>query len=110
MSKVKIYNDDCRSLSEFVKEKIDFIVFSPPYWNLRDYKEKNQIGKFQSYEEYISSMKETFEECYKVLQDGRFMAINIGTVVSNEGMKFVCGDFVKACEEVNFIFRKDMYL
>ena len=35
MSKVKIYNDDCRSLSEFVKEKIDFIVFSPPYWNLR---------------------------------------------------------------------------
>ena len=108
MSKVKIYNDDCRSLSEFVKEKIDFIVFSPPYWNLRDYKEKNQIGKFQSYEEYISSMKETFEECYKVLQEGRFMAINIGTVVSNEGMKFVCGDFVKACEEVNFIFRKDI--
>ena len=79
MSKVKIYNNDCRSLSEFVKEKIDFIVFSPPYWNLRDYKEKNQIGKFQSYEEYISSMKETFEECYKVLQEGRFMAINIGT-------------------------------
>ena len=102
MSKVKIYNDDCRSLSEFVKEKIDFIVFSPPYWNLRDYKEKNQIGKFQSYEEYISSMKETFEECYKVLQEGRFMAINIGTVVSNEGMKFVCGDFVKACEEAGY--------
>ena len=23
-------------------------------------------------------------------------------------MKFVCGDFVKACEEVNFIFRKDI--
>lgn len=108
MSKVKIYNGDCRSLSEFVKEKIDFIVFSPPYWNLRDYEEKKQIGKFQSYEDYIDSMKETFSECYKVLKEGRFMAINIGTVVSKEGMKFVCGDFVKACEEVNFIFRKDI--
>ena len=108
MSKVKIYNDDCRSLSEFVKEKIDFIVFSPPYWNLRDYEEKKQIGKFQSYEDYIDSMKETFSECYKVLKEGRFMAINIGTVVSKEGMKFVCGDFVKTCEEVNFIFRKDI--
>ena len=108
MTKTKIYNDDSRLLSKFVKEKIDFIVFSPPYWNLRDYGEKKQIGKFQSYEEYISSMKETFNECYKVLKEGRFMAINIGTVVSKEGMKFVCGDFVKTCEEVNFIFRKDI--
>ena len=69
---------------------------------------KKQIGKFQSYEDYIDSMKETFSECYKVLKEGRFMAINIGTVVSKEGMKFVCGDFVKTCEEVNFIFRKDI--
>ena len=71
-------------------------------------KKKKQIGKFQSYENYIDSMKETFSECYKVLKEGRFMAINIGTVVSKEGMKFVCGDFVKTCEEVNFIFRKDI--
>ena len=63
MTKTKIYNDDSRQLSKFVKEKIDFIVFSPPYWNLRDYKEKNQIGKFQSYEEYIDSMIDTFAEC-----------------------------------------------
>ena len=45
MSKFKIYNDDCRSLAEFVKEKIDFIVFSPPYWNLRDYEEKKTNRK-----------------------------------------------------------------
>jgi len=108
MTKCKIINNDSRKLSSFVKDKIDFVVFSPPYWNLRDYKVKDQIGKFQSYEEYIESMKQTFSECYKVLKKGRFMAINIGTVVSNEGMKFVCGDFVKVCEEVNFTFRKDI--
>ena len=53
-------------------------------------------------------MKKVFAECFKVLKEGRHMAINIGTVVSNEGMKFVSGDFVRIAEEVGFTFRKDI--
>jgi site-specific DNA-methyltransferase (adenine-specific) len=108
MKKIKIFNKDCRNLSSFIQDKIDFIVFSPPYWNLRDYKSVNQIGHNQSYNEYLQAMKKTFQECFQVLRDERFMAINIGTVVSNEGMKFVCGDFVKLCLESGFTFRKDI--
>ena len=52
--------------------------------------------------------KKVFNECYKVLKNGRFMAINIGTVVSNDGMKFIVGDFVNKCREVGFNFRKDI--
>jgi site-specific DNA-methyltransferase (adenine-specific) len=108
MKKIKIFNKDCRNLSSFIKDKIDFIVFSPPYWNLREYKSVNQLGHNHSYIEYLQAMKRTFEECFQVLRDERFMAINIGTVVSNEGMKFVCGDFVKLCIESGFTFRKDI--
>ena len=36
------------------------------------------------------------------------MAINIGTVVSDEGMKFISGDFVNRCSRVGFTFRKDI--
>ena len=81
MKKIKIFNKDCRNLSSFIKDKIDFIVFSPPYWNLRDYKSVNQIGHNQSYTEYLQAMKKTFEECFQVLRDERFMAINIRNVV-----------------------------
>jgi len=109
MEEVKIFNKDNRELSTFIdKDSVDFVVFSPPYWALRDYGYKEQIGFKQSYKDYLENMKKVFSECYKVLKHGRFMAINIGTVVSNEGMKFISGDFVNKCQDVGFIFRKDI--
>jgi DNA modification methylase len=104
-----IYNKDSRKLSQFIKrESIDFIVFNPPYWNLRNYGFKGRIGFDQSYEEYLEDMKKVFKECYKVLKKGRFMAINIGTVVSTDGMRFISGDFVNRCQKIGFNFRKDI--
>lgn len=109
MTNFKIYNKDSRNLTKFLKEgSIDFVLFSPPYWKLRDYGYPKQIGYSQTYEEYLDDMSKVFSECFKVLRDGRFMAINVGTVVSNEGMKFITADFVKLCEKANFIFRKDI--
>ena len=81
MKNIKIYNKDSKEISKFVKDKVQFIVFSPPYWNLRNYKIDNQIGFKQTYDEYLNSMFSVFKECYSVLDEGRFMAINIGTVV-----------------------------
>ena len=49
-----------------------------------------------------------FRECHKVPKPSRFMAVNIGTVVSNEGMKFLSGDLVALCCEAGFTFRKDI--
>jgi len=104
-----IHNKDSRELSHFIKKNsVDFIVFSPPYWNIRNYGFKGQIGFRQSYEDYLADMKKVFQGCYEVLKDGRFMAINVGTVVSDDGMKFIAGDFVRKCQEVGFIFRKDI--
>ena len=107
MTNIQIYNKDSRKLSQFIKEKsIDFVVFSPPYWKLRDYGYKKQIGFKQTYEEYLDDMAKVFLECYKVLKKGRHMVINVGTVVSDEGMKFLTADFVQLGEKVGFTFRK----
>lgn len=108
-SNFRNYNKDSRTLSKFIKPaSVEFIVFSPPYWNLRNYGYSEQIGFKQTYDEYLEDMKKVFSECFKVLKKGRHMAINIGTVVSNEGMKFVAGDFVNLCKDVGFTFRKDV--
>ena len=105
----KILNIDSRDISKKIeKNSVDFIIFSPPYWNLRNYGFDEQIGFKESYEEYLSSMKAVFQNLYKVLSNKRFMAINIGTVVSKEGMKFTSGDFIRLSEEVGFKFRKDI--
>ena len=106
---LKILNIDSRNISEKInRDSVHFIVTSPPYWNLRNYGYDEQIGFKQSYEGYLRDMKKVFSECFKVLKSGRFIAINIGTVVSNEGMKFITGDFVTICENIGFTFRKDI--
>lgn len=105
----KLIWGDSRQLSEYIQEgSIDFVITSPPYWAIRDYGVINQIGYGQAYDEYIGDMKRVFKECYDALKEQRWLAINVGTVVSKEGMKFLSGDIVKICEEIGFTFRKDI--
>ena len=100
---------DSREIEKhFQPETIDFVVTSPPYWAIRDYGYDNQIGFKQSYDEYLEDLKKVFAGCFKLMKDERWIAINVGTVVSNEGMKFLSGDVVRICEEIGFIFRKDI--
>ncbi len=102
-------NSDSRKIGKlFDVESIDFVVTSPPYWAIRDYGYDNQIGFQQSYKDYLNDMKKVFKGCYKIMKDERWIAINVGTVVSKEGMKFLSGDVVRICEEIGFVFRKDI--
>ena len=83
-------NSDSRKIGKlFDAESVDFVVTSPPYWAIRDYGYDNQIGFQQSYKDYLSDMKKVFKGCYKIMKDERWIAINVGTVVSKEGMKFL---------------------
>jgi len=102
-------NSDSRGIGKlFEAESVDFVVTSPPYWAIRDYGYDEQIGFQQSYDDYLADMKKVFQGCYKLMKDERWIAINVGTVVSKEGMKFLSGDVVRICEEIGFIFRKDI--
>jgi len=57
---------------------IDLIITSPPYWQLKDYGVKNQIGFDDSYEEYINNLNLVWNECYRALKNGSRLCINIG--------------------------------
>ena len=56
---------------------VDFVVTSPPYWNLKDYGHPDQIGP-QSYDDYLERMNKVWLECYRVAKPGAVMAINVG--------------------------------
>jgi len=107
--KTRFFNSDSRGIEKlFDAESVDFVVTSPPYWAIRDYGYDNQIGFQQSYDNYLEDMKKVFQGCYSIMKDERWIAINVGTVVSKEDMKFLSGDVVRICEEIGFIFRKDI--
>ncbi len=74
----KIIVGDSRCMQEIKNESIDLIVTSPPYWQLKDYGSKNQIGFNDNYEEYINNLNLVWKECFRVLKPGCRMIINIG--------------------------------
>ncbi|MBM3336007.1 thermonuclease family protein, partial [Candidatus Sumerlaeota bacterium] len=54
------------------------VVTSPPYWQIKDYGTKNQIGFHDDYRAYINNLNLVWEECARVLHPGCRLCVNIG--------------------------------
>lgn len=72
-----IYGDS-RRMKSLTDQSVQLIITSPPYWQLKDYGSHNQIGFNDSYEEYINNLNLVWCECYRVLENGYRLCINIG--------------------------------
>lgn len=74
----KIIIGDSRYLQEIPDESVHLVITSPPYWQLKDYGEKKQIGFDHSYEDYVNNLNLVWNECFRVLHRGCRLCINIG--------------------------------
>ncbi len=77
-TKHNIIFGDSRNMAEVGDSSVQLIITSPPYWQLKDYGSENQIGFNESYEDYINNLNVVWKECYRVLEDGCKLCINIG--------------------------------
>jgi DNA modification methylase len=84
---IKIYNSDCRHMSELADNPIQCCVTSPPYWGLRKYKApditfsdgwKGQFGLEPTIELYIAHTIEILREIKRVLRPDGVCFWNIG--------------------------------
>ena len=57
---------------------VHLVITSPPYWQLKDYGTENQIGYHEDYETYINNLNLVWKECYRVLDNGCRLCVNIG--------------------------------
>ena len=48
-TKHQIIIGDSRNMAEIDNESVHLVVTSPPYWQIKDYGDKNQIGFNDSY-------------------------------------------------------------
>ena len=74
----KIIRGDSRHMGELDDKSVHLVITSPPYWQLKDYGADNQIGFNDSYEEYINILNLVWKECYRVLDNGCRLCVNIG--------------------------------
>ena len=61
-----IVGDAHHVLKQIPNNTIDMLITSPPYFNLRDYKEENQIGSEVTIEDYINNLRSVFTESVRV--------------------------------------------
>ena len=60
-------------------------VTSPPYWSLRDYSIKGQIGLEETLDAYLENLVAVFEEVRRVLRDDGTLWVNIGDSFTSGG-------------------------
>lgn len=74
----KIIIGDSRRMEEVKNESVHLVITSPPYWQLKDYGNKGQIGFNDSYEDYINNLNLVWNQCNRILHKGCRLCINIG--------------------------------
>jgi len=74
----KIIIGDSRNMAGVKSGSVHLVITSPPYWQIKDYKDSNQIGFNDSYEDYINNLNKVWSECYRVLYPGCRLCVNIG--------------------------------
>jgi modification methylase len=81
-SQQKIYITDSRDLSMIPDDSVHLVLTSPPYWNLKEYKQhKNQMGHIDDYQAFLDELDKVWIECYKKLVIGGRMVIVVGDVL-----------------------------
>jgi len=78
MANHRIILGDSRTMPEVQDASVHLVVTSPPYWCIKDYAHPEQIGRNQSYEDYLEDLRRVLAECHRVLHPGCRAAFNIG--------------------------------
>ncbi len=64
-------------MDEVPSGSVTLVLTSPPYWNVRDYGDVQQVGFGQSYDDYVAALNKIWVECIRVLQPNGKLAINV---------------------------------
>lgn len=98
----KVINRTSEKMFDIKNEEVDLIVTSPPYWDMKNYGIKDQIGYSESYKLYLSRINKIWKECYRVLKKQGTFWLNINTKMHNKSLQMIQYDFYKQCIKIGF--------
>lgn len=80
-----IEGDSRRALRELADESVQCVVTSPPYWGLRNYGHRDQIGLQRSPFLYVADLLTVFEEVWRILKPDGVLWLNLGDCYAEAG-------------------------
>ncbi len=87
MNKSKILQGSClEKIKEIEDGSVQTCVTSPPYWGLRDYGVKGQLGLEKTPTEYVENMVRIFRDIRRVLKNDGTLWLNLGDSYAAGGM------------------------
>lgn len=101
---------------DLTENSIHLIITSPPYFDAKMYSKEpilDDLGNIHDIDEWFEKIGLVWRECYRVLQPGRKLFINIMNLpIRLDNGKFktlnLSGKTIDLCEEIGFVFKRDI--
>lgn len=105
-----LIGDVREKLKELPDKSVQMCLTSPPYYNLRNYNNKeNQIGLEKTPEEYIQSLVYVFAEIHRIIKSDGTLWINLGdSYLKDKQLGFLPQKLAIALQEWGWILRQDI--
>lgn len=104
---------DARKINELNLPPVDLIITSPPYFDMKDYGSKNQIGFGQKYDAYLDDLEKVLKQCFEITKKTGSLWM-IVDILRKEGKTFLVPfDLIKRAEAIGWtlqdivIWKKD---
>lgn len=113
-----VYNADARRLLDLLEPRsVDFVVTSPPYWDVllqartADFKPvrhygdaPGDLGKIRDYGAFLQALEEVFRAVYQVLRPGKYCVVVVMDLRKKDRFYPLHADVARMMEGVGFLF------
>jgi DNA modification methylase len=103
-----INNGNARDIIEIAKnnfnvEKFDYIITSPPFWDIEPYESvKGQLSDIQDYENFLIEYNYIIEQLYEILKPKSFITYIVNDFVKNKDFYDFSGDTKRSFKNAGF--------
>lgn len=114
--------DSRKILKDFKSESIDYIITSPPYWNIltkktdenkrkerikmgletKYGKSEDDLGNIKSYEEFLQELGKCFEECFRIMQNRKYISIIVSDFRNKSELVPFHIHVINICKDIGF--------
>jgi len=118
-----IKGDARKILSELDNKSFDFVVTSPPYWQILNKKadhkvvnerikknletnysdDKNDLGNIEDYQEFLNELKVVFQGCYRLLKNKKYAVIVVSDFRHKSTYVAYHIDIIRMMENIGFV-------
>ena len=105
-------------------ESVDFVLTSPPYWNIlhkEDHKvaqereakglatrysdDERDLGNISDYHAFVAELARVFQECSRILKHNRYLCVVVGDFRDKGRYHMFHADLAAACEGVGYALK-----